>query len=85
MIVQKYQDSTRRQNNFENARGYQSFLGGIPTKHINKISSVGSNYGGFTKFVFHVFDRYEIHIQAFVDFIDAIAIISKSSSSQSII
>ena len=28
------------------------------------------------------FDRYEIHIQAFVDFINAIAIIFKSSSSQ---
>ena len=31
------------------------------------------------------FDRYEIHIQAFVDFINAIAIIPKSSSSQNII
>ena len=27
MIVQKYQDSTRRQNNFENARIYQSCRG----------------------------------------------------------
>ena len=30
------------------------------------------------------FDRYEIHIQAFVDFINAIAITFKSSSSQNI-
>ena len=30
-------------------------------------------------------DRYEIHIQAFVDFINAIAIILKSSSSQNMI
>ena len=30
------------------------------------------------------FDRYEIHIQAFVDFINATAIIFKSSSSQNI-
>ena len=26
-------------------------------------------YGGFTKFPFHVFDRYEIHIQAFGDIV----------------
>ena len=31
---------------------------------------------------FHAFDRYEIHIQPFVDFIDAKAIIFKSSSPQ---
>ena len=27
-------------------------------------------FGGFTKFIFHVFDRYEIHIQAFLYFIN---------------
>ena len=34
---------------------------------------------------FMVFDRYEIHIQAFVPFINAMAIISKSSSSEDMI
>ena len=27
-------------------------------------------FPGFNKFTFHVFDRYGIHIQAFVDFIN---------------
>ena len=35
-----------------------------------------------TTFPFHVFDRYEIHIQAFVDFISGKFIIFQSSSPQ---
>ena len=33
---------------------------GIPLLEIHK-------FGGFTKFIFYVFDRYEIHIQAFAN------------------
>ena len=52
---------------FKNANRYQSFFGGIPTKKYQQKNggSGGSKYGGFTKLIFHVFDRYEIHIQAF--------------------
>ena len=39
---------------------------------------------GFTKFPFHVFDRYEINIQNFVDFINGKYIIFRASSSQDI-
>ena len=35
----------------------------------------------FGKFTFHVFDRYEIHIQAFVDFINGKLMSGHSSSS----
>ena len=35
-------------------------------------------------FSFHIFDRYEIHIQAFVDFINGKLIIFQSSSPQNI-
>ena len=35
-----------------------------------------------TTFPFHVFDRYEIHIQAFLDSINGKIIIFRSSSSQ---
>ena len=37
-----------------------------------------------TKFPFHVFDRYETHIQAFGDVLYGKFIISRSSSSQNI-
>ena len=37
MIVRTYQDSTRRQNNFENARRYQSLWGGGPNKDSKNI------------------------------------------------
>ena len=41
---------------------------------------------GFTKCPFHVFiDRYEIHIDFVGDFVDALFIVFRSSSSQSII
>ena len=48
---------------------------GFPSLEINK-------FGGFTKFMSHVFDRYEIHVQAFVDFINGKSIIFRSSSPQ---
>ena len=38
-------------------------------------------FGGFTKFIFHVFDIYEIHIQAFVHFINGKLMSGHSSSS----
>ena len=34
-----------------------------------------NKFGGFAKFIFHVFDRYEIQTQAFVDFINGKLII----------
>ena len=37
-----------------------------------------------TKFQFHVFDRYEIHIQVFGDFVYAKIILSRSSSSENV-
>ena len=40
---------------------------------------------GFTKFPFHVFDRYEIHIQDFWEFIWPCFIIFRSSTSQTLI
>ena len=82
MIVRKYQDSTRRQKFFENARRYQFFWGGIPTKNIKKIESGGSK---FEKVRFMFFDRYEINIQAFLYFIKGKLIIFRSSSSRNII
>ena len=39
-------------------------------------------FGGFTKFPIHVFDRYEVHIQAFLHFINGKFIIWQSSSPQ---
>ena len=39
-------------------------------------------YGGFTKLQFHVFDRYEIPIQAFLFVINGKFIIVRSSSPQ---
>ena len=45
---------------------------------------VGGWYGGklvrFGKLTFHVFDQYEIHIQAFVDFINLKLMFVDSSS-----
>ena len=38
-MVHKYQDSMRRQTNFENTRRYQSFLGvGVPNKIQQQVS-----------------------------------------------
>ena len=55
IIVQKYQDSTRRQQNFENDRRYQSFVGGIPTKNIKKKGPVGQDI-----------EKYQIYISCFL-------------------
>ena len=76
MIVQKYQDSTTEEF-FENARRYQSLLGVGAKKKQKKIRS---KYGGFTKCVFHVFDRYEINTQACVLFSNGKCIIFQSLS-----
>ena len=46
--------------------------------------SGGSKDGGFTKFIFHAFDRYEIIIQAFLYFINGKLIICQSASPQQI-
>ena len=70
MIVLKYQDSTTDKF-FENARRYQSFLGGgPPTKFKKHRGLVGPIMEDLPNLYFMVFDRYEIHIQAFVDFIN---------------
>ena len=51
---------------------------GFPSLKINK-------FGGFTKFLFHVFDRSEINIQAFGDIFYGAFIIFESSYPQNYI
>ena len=68
MIALKYQDSTTE--NSLNTLGDTIFWG-VGRKQLSKKIGVW----WFTKFVFHVFDRYEIHIQAFVHFINGKLII----------
>ena len=53
-------------------------IGRFPSLEIEK-------FVGFTKCPFHVFDRYEIHIEDLRDFIYAHFIIFRSSSSQNMI
>ena len=63
-----------------NVRWFPSFpyfrlvsVGWFPSLKIEK-------FIGFTTFPFHVFDRYEIHIQAFADVIKPICMFCRSSS-----
>ena len=49
-------------------------IGGFPYLKIDK-------FGGFTKFPFHAFDRYGIHIQAFANIVYGKLIMFRSSTS----
>ena len=68
MIVLKYQDSTTEKF-FENARRYQSFLG-VGGKQVSNKIGFGPNIEDSPNLYFMFFDRYEIHIQAFVHVIN---------------
>ena len=63
MIVRKYQDSTRRQTLFENARRY-IFWGGNSYNKISKKLKVWwiQNVEDLPNLYSIFFDRYEIHI-----------------------
>ena len=66
MIVLKYQESTTEKF-FENARDNQSFWRAGGPRHFQKKVGV---WWDSPNLYFMFFDRYEIHIQAFVHFIN---------------
>ena len=65
-IVLKYQDSTTEKF-FENARR-NLFVGGVGDKQLSTKIGSGPNMQDSPNLYFMFFDRYEIHIQAFVHF-----------------